>query len=938
MHLVSHTHWDREWYQPASVFRQRLVPLIDALLDAPEGMFLLDGQCVLLTDYLAMRPEREPLLRRRLAEGLLEVGPWYVLADNLIPSGEAILRNLEAGQRVAQRFGATMPAVAYCPDTFGHPAMLPAIAHGYGFPVAIVWRGLGGASHPVADAMEWHAPDGSRVLTYHLPPDGYEVGSALPAGDAEASVRWQRLVSPWRTRNATGVVLLPNGADHHARQRNREEAVHALSAAAARDGSTVKDSSLAGFAQELFEAAEGVVLPAVTGELRDSYGYTWTLQGTFGTRAAQKRANATLERALLRDVEPWLALAWLHASPDAHNVSPDARLTLAQLPSLLERAWESLLRTHPHDTLCGCSTDAVARAMDEGQREVAAQAIGLREAALALALDHDPAVARVGALLANPPLLIRNRVARARGGVCEIMLVDTLGDVPVGPGSASVGGSSPAVSSDRGDVFDRFEREQVEREQVEREHVDRGEVEQAANFGALLLQSGASTTTFARRESPQHYPDNDRVRVQRALLWVPPIPALGVSVLRDSVAQPVGPSHPVSVQSDDGAITLDNGLVRLRAERDGVTLLMGDRIVRNVLQLESTADCGDSYTASLRGAPRTLSLVRVAVGARGPLRASVRLRWQLERSDIVSLDNDNDNDNDNSNRSTAHRTTVDTELALDADSRVLRFLVHGINRTRDHRLRIVWHTDVSEGVVHADAAFGPVHRDPIAATDAAQRVERVPPTMPLHRWISSSDAAHGVALISDGLAEAEAIDGRIAVTLLRAIGELSRADLPERPGHAGWPVATPASQSLGRFRARFGLLLHDAWSMGTLLDIEDATDDFLLPLRGATLRDYDGEVHALHGIALEGDGLRVSAVTLTRDGTALLLRASNVTDANVYGAWIMPHDGPWEVKPCQLDETPTGPAKVTGARIAFSATPRALTTMCVRRVAAGRHQ
>ncbi len=909
-HLVSHTHWDREWYQPASVFRQRLVPLVDALLDAPDGSFLLDGQCVVLTDYLAMRPERESLLRQRLAEGTLEVGPWYVLADNLIPSGEAILRNLEAGDRIAQRFGARSPTVAYCPDSFGHPAMLPAIAAGYGFPVAIVWRGLGGASHPAVDTLWWQAPDGSRVLAYHLPPDGYEFGSALPHDDAGAAVRWQHMATQWQSRATTNVALLPNGADHHARQGQRPDAVRTLVGAAARDGATLIDSSLQNFARELREHASAMTLPTVFGELRDSYGYTWTLQGTFGTRAAQKRTNAVLERALLRDVEPWLALAWLHASPAAFTVSHDARMTMAQLPSLLHHAWESLLRTHPHDTLCGCSTDDVAQAMHTQQRDVAAQAVGLRDAALALALDHDPAIAREQAVVAKPLVLVRNRVPRARAGLCELTVVDTLGDVRVGPGSASVESSSASASNSRSTIGATRAGETL-------------------RFGSLMLQSGVVREAFVRRESPQHYPDNDRVRLHRMLAWVPQVPAHGVALFRQSDATDetvIKPTHLVCISRSDNTVTLDNGLVQINAGRDGIDLIVGNRTLRNVLSLQSTADLGDSYTTSLRGAPSSLRLVRVAEGARGPLRASVRLRWELFDA--------------KSERRSARRTVVDTELVLDADSHVLQCWVRGRNRSRDHRLRIVWHNDVADGVVHADAAFGPVRRDPIDATEASRLVEQVPMTVPLHRWITTSNDARGITLLSDGLAEAEVQHDRVAVTLLRAIGELSRADLPERPGHAGWPVATPASQSLGAFRARFGVLLHDAWSATTLLQVEDAADGMLLPLVGETLRDYspDWATVALRGVMLEGDGLRASAITLSRDGSALVLRATNVTDADVRGAWRMPHDGPWEVTPCRLDETPTEPTIVTGAYIALHATARALVTVRVRRAAAAHRQ
>ena len=86
LHLVSHTHWDREWYHGVERFRQRLVALIDELLDDPPHSgesFLLDGQAILVEDYLAIRPERAAELASLLRDGRLEAGPWYVLADEL---------------------------------------------------------------------------------------------------------------------------------------------------------------------------------------------------------------------------------------------------------------------------------------------------------------------------------------------------------------------------------------------------------------------------------------------------------------------------------------------------------------------------------------------------------------------------------------------------------------------------------------------------------------------------------------------------------------------------------------------------------------------------------------------------------------------------------------------------------------------------------------
>src|SRR5258705_8907719 len=86
--VVAHTHWDREWYHTADRFRQRLVALVDELLDDPPPAgesFLLDGQAIVLDDYLAVRPERAAELSRLLRESRLEAGPWYVLGDELIP-------------------------------------------------------------------------------------------------------------------------------------------------------------------------------------------------------------------------------------------------------------------------------------------------------------------------------------------------------------------------------------------------------------------------------------------------------------------------------------------------------------------------------------------------------------------------------------------------------------------------------------------------------------------------------------------------------------------------------------------------------------------------------------------------------------------------------------------------------------------------------------
>ena len=191
VHIVSHTHWDREWYHSFERFRQRLVALIDDLLDAPPDRresFLLDGQAILIEDYLAARPERAEQFARLLRDGRLEAGPWFVLADELIPSGEAIVRNLLAGRRVLRRFGATRSAGALLSGFVWTPAALPEIAEGFGLPLTILWRGYGGPHWPAGDTARWQAPSGAATILFHLPRDGYEFGSHLPL-DASGGCR-----------------------------------------------------------------------------------------------------------------------------------------------------------------------------------------------------------------------------------------------------------------------------------------------------------------------------------------------------------------------------------------------------------------------------------------------------------------------------------------------------------------------------------------------------------------------------------------------------------------------------------------------------------------------------------------------------------------------------------------------------------------------------
>ena len=869
--VVAHTHWDREWYHPAGRFRQRLVSLIDDLLDndsADAAPFLLDGQTILLDDYLAVRPEREELLSGALRAGRIEAGPWYVLADLLLPGGEALVRNLFEGRRLLDRLGAAAPPVLYAPDAFGHPAMLPAIAAGFGLPLIVLWRGLGGARWPKSDVMRWRAPDGSSALVYHLPPDGYEFGASLPADDAGADARWKRIRAVLAPRARLGLALLTNGADHHARQPRLADAIAALARAARPD--RVRRTSLAAAAQAIVQRAAHGRVPPIAGELRDSYGYTWTLQGTLGSRAALKRTNAHVERLLVHDAEPWAALARRAGGGDSRP--------------LVRAAWRAQLANHPHDTLCGTVTDEVARAAAVRFDDARTQGEGIRDAAVFMLAGHDAVAAREQAARWTAHVVVRNRAARARSGVAEIDYVIEQRREPVGPGGVRLDRARP------------------------------GESEHSGALGILPSDIVSSEVRFDRAESPHHYPSNSRVVALRVLTWVPAVPGYGLCALPGAVHGVV--PHPVRVSRN----IVDNGILRVSMTKAGAIGVRTRRTVvtTRLLAVDIASDRGDLYTPAT-GETRRAKFGGGTTSARGTLRGVIGTRWIVAPPPTIEW------------ALGQSPVTVRAIVTLDADAPFVRVRATGTNVADDHRIRVVFDTGVARARVVADAAFGPVDRAPIVVPPADRARETPPRTAPLHRYVTLYGANRGVTIYSDGLAEYEALpDGRVAITLVRAIGALSYADLDERPGHAGWPVATPEAQSPGPFEANFAIFPHGGDSDATRALVDRTADDVLLPLAGATLRSAIAPIPTTLGAELMGDGLAFSALKDAEDGDWTVLRCVNVSARPVRGAWRLGFSVR-EVRRARLDETPGAARRVTAGNVVkFTARPREVVTLLVR--------
>ena len=670
--VVPHTHWDREWYERFEGFRARLVPVVGGILDILEReprfrSFTFDGQTIPLEDHLAVRPEDRPRLEALVRADRLLIGPWYVLADLLLVCGESLVRNFQEGLRVAGSFGRAS-RVAYVADPFGHPAQMPQVLRGFGYDTYVFARGVGDSGEELGSEFKWESPSGDRVLASHqvahydnalpLVAEGIE-----PVRDVKRRVRTMlpRIMDRTAPYAAGDALLFMVGTDHTPAFDNLPDAVDAIAEVAPRTRARI--ASLEEFVAALPPPHGIFVGEMVSGRYRP------ILRGVNSTRAWIKQENAACERLLLERCEPLDAFTGGAAADTVRSL------------------WRTLLENHPHDSICGCSIDAVHD------------------------LDMRPRFARV----------------RDEGG----RLADALCATLSGEGTTSIVWSALPWARDA--VVSLQGRPTV--------------------VGCVPL--GATPAVRARTDGVS-------------------APEAGVIVnqlLRVEVAE-------------DGSFVVIDRATGARGPRQNVLIDEGDR--------------GDEYTYSYAGptigskdlAGRRATRIdgdRAVVTVDLVLRLPPSLREDrlVRRPELVD------------NR-------VRFVISLDANASRVDVSATVTNASRDHRLKVLFDTGVRARTHLAGTSFAWLERD--------NRVDRKrgwiePPTPErcVHDLVAIRSGAPGMAVGADGLREysVQSDGSGIALTLFRAVGWLSRHDLPERQGDAGPRLETPSAQCLGDMTFRY---------------------------------------------------------------------------------------------------------------------------------------
>jgi alpha-mannosidase len=831
--VVPHTHWDREWYRPFQLFRMRLVDLLDRLLPQLEAdpayeHFLLDGQMAVVDDYLAVRPEAADTIRRLASAGRLSVGPWYILMDEFLVSGETIVRNLQLGLDRATSFGGAMQ-VGYLPDMFGHVAQMPQLLAQFGFEHAVVWRGVPAAVD--REAFRWEALDGSSVRAEYLAL-GYSNGALVPDDAKDLLARIEGFASD-QGPLVGDPILWMNGTDHLMPQPW-------LGRVVAEANSISEDHHLVitSLVEHLQVAAsrDQAGLPHWRGELR-SGARANLLMGVNSNRVDVRQAAARAELALERIAEPLCALF--------ATGEPWPR-------ALLDEAWLHMIRNSAHDSICACSVDEVGRAVLHRFDESLGIAKGLTDRAL-----RSVATSAGGDL----PLIV-NPSARRRSGVVELTL----------PGEDDLAGTQvlevlPARQVMGATIRSRAE-EMVRRELEADPYVHRVEV-------AELTDGALHVTLFADAATPNPVLPGPVVAELRALADEAPAATVEVTKVRMASQRVLARTGEVGgfgwkrwraapldvdpVVADSSALTLANGCVEVQVDpADGTWSVDG---LGGFGRLVDDGDAGDTYNYCPPEQDLVVDrpeAVAVDVVESGPLRGRIEVRSTYSWPEGVR----------DGARSGRREVVVTTTLELRAGEDLVRAHHRLDNPSRDHRLRVWFPLPEPADRSIAECAFATVER---GLTAEGGPSETGLPTFPSRRFV----VAGGLTVAHEGLLEYELVDVRdgrahaLALTLLRCTELVSQRPMATRSLPAGpTDVLTEAAQMLGPQQLRYAV--HSGGR-----DPYAVVDDAQLALLVA--RPRGGDPAGEEGGALSLEGAEVSA--LTRANRRLEVRVFNPTPA-----------------------------------------------------------
>lgn len=329
-----HTHWDREWYREFEIFRLRLIKVFDNVLDMLEKgkipSFYFDGQTSAIEDYLALRPEKEKLIRELIKKKKLFIGPCYTLIDEFLTDEKCFSKNLEIGLKYARNLGC-QDFLGYFADTFGHSKNVPLILKEFGIDKSVVWRGC------PEDLPSEFIFNGVKTVNLIR---GYfnDIFSSNKTIEEKAEFLKEHLDKI--AQRSSNVLLMPIGADHLGIEPDIADQIKNVNKLL--DDYEIELSS----PFKYFDLVKNNFKIEYNEELRDNSA-TFILPGVYSTKIRLKQFN--------------VKCSYLLDLANKFQIFAQKKYKTKSYDAEIEYAYKRLLQNQAHDSICGCSTDLVHR-------------------------------------------------------------------------------------------------------------------------------------------------------------------------------------------------------------------------------------------------------------------------------------------------------------------------------------------------------------------------------------------------------------------------------------------------------------------------------------------------------------------------------------------------------------------------------------------------
>lgn len=843
VYIVSHSHWDREWYMSYEDHHMRLVTLMDDLLelfkkDPNFNSFHLDGQTILIDDYLEVRPDKKAEVKQAIESGKLHIGPFYILQDAFLVSSESNTRNMLIGMAESKKWG-TPVMLGYFPDTFGNMGQTPQMMKQANLQSAAFGRGVKpiGFDNQVLvndyytsqySEMFWEGPDGSEIFGL-LFANWYSNGNEIPTNVEEAKEFWKQKLAEVEKFGSTNHYLLMNGVDHQPVQKDITTAIQVANQLFP-DYEFIHSNFT-----DYLEAVQKDLpedLGKVHGELTSQETDGWyTLANTASTRVYLKQWNTRVSRQLENIAEPLATMAYELTGDYPHDQ--------------LDYAWKTLMQNHPHDSICGCSVDEVHREMVT--RFEKAYQVGNFVSSEAVSTVAD-SIDTSDFPSDSKPFVVFNTTGINKSGTITL-------EVEVERKTFKEGIPSH--------LFDQLN-------------------DQESKNYCVIDKNGEKVKAIISEEKVRF--NYELPKEQFRIPYMEKYVTVTVEVKEmepfswESFGLIIGENHPEGnkLVQKEGRV-LENSFVKVEIEENGSISLTSKETNKKIEQLlvfEDVGDIGNEYIFKRPEGDKGIfstdfphqveilenSMVRGRVLLTHTLNIPKSADEQLEKEQQAVVD---------FQLRKAQRSeetlplTIQTIISIDHQNKNVDFETSLNNQMKDHRLRVLFPTTI-HGVSHeADSIYEVVTRPNKVSSHWKN------PTNPQHQhaFVNLHDEEFGVTVSNYGLNEYEIMDDTIALTLLRCVGEL---------GDWGY-FPTPEAQCLDEYTFHFAIQLHG--KPESRYATYKQAQAWQVPFIGKQTTVHEGKMPSkMQYLNVDGETFSVTALKRRREDDQLILRGYNLAN------------------------------------------------------------